>query len=45
MVQITDMRASPDSEGWRRRVLVVSTNAYILSLTGLTISNHDKVHG
>jgi hypothetical protein len=29
IVQITDIRASPEREGWRRRVLLVSTNVYM----------------
>jgi hypothetical protein len=28
-VQITDIRASPESEGWSRRVLSVSTNIHL----------------
>jgi hypothetical protein len=29
IVQITDISASPEREGWRRRVLLVSTNIYL----------------
>lgn len=40
---MTDIRASPDSEGCRRRVLVVSACPCIEKL--LTVLNHDRGHG